>query len=146
MENADAEGHEETTMWSSEYELGIPLIDGQHKRLIEQMGTLLRALNSRRTARVVQECVDFLETYTDEHFHTEERLLRERGYPDLEAHIEAHKYFRETVVKAQSFIRANPSSEKSIQLVQSMLVNWFLKHIKGTDQEYVALLKRQEKG
>ena len=45
-------------------------------------------------------------------------------------------------MKAKSFLRSNPDPEKCAQLVQSMLVNWFLKHIKGTDQEYVALLKK----
>jgi hemerythrin len=141
--DAHEEGQEKTAVWSEAYELGIPLIDGQHKKLIEQLGSLLKALKTRRKERSVRESLEFLDTYTNDHFYTEERLLREQGYPDLEAHLEAHKYFRDTVVKAKNFIRVNPDSEKSVQLVQSLLINWFVKHIKGTDQDYVALLKKQ---
>ena len=144
MASADAGDRDTSTIWSSEYELGIPLIDGQHKRLIEQLDALMKALKSLRTERVVRKCMEFLDTYTDDHFHTEERLLREHGYPHLDAHLEAHKYFRETVLKARDFIQANPRSDKSVQLVQSLLVNWFVKHIRGTDQEYVALLMKSQ--
>ena len=143
MPDENGEEQARTAIWSEEYELGIPLIDGQHKKLIEQLGGLLKALKTRRKERSVRESLEFLDTYTNDHFHTEERLLREQGYPDLEAHLEAHKYFRDTVVKAKNFIRANPDSEKSVQLVQSLLINWFVRHIKGTDQDYVAMLKKQ---
>jgi hemerythrin-like metal-binding protein len=135
-------GQEETAIWSPKYELGIPLIDGQHKRLVDEMEALLKSMKGRRTGKSVQECLDFLDIYTSEHFHTEERLMRQQGYPDLEAHLKAHQYFRDTVAKAQTFINLNPGSVKSLQLVQSMVINWFLKHIKGTDQKYVPMLGR----
>jgi hemerythrin-like metal-binding protein len=103
--------------------------------------SLLVALKSKRSMSALRECLHFLEQYTSEHFHTEEHFMSEHGYPGIEDHVEVHEHFKENVSKAGAFIQANPNSDQSLQLVQSMLVNWYVQHIKGIDRKYIKYFK-----
>ena len=138
-----AEEHGRQALWSDDLELGIPLIDGQHRNLVARLESLLEALGTRRPESTVRQWLLFVDSYAREHFHTEERFMKEHGFPGLEAHAELHRHFGQTVVKAQKFIRANPGSEKSLQLVKSVLANWYIQHIKGTDQEYAIYFRNR---
>jgi hemerythrin len=136
MSDENAEEPARQALWSDDLKLSIPLIDGQHRNLVARLESLLEALGSRRPASALRESLHFLDSYAREHFHTEERFMKEHGFPGLEAHAGLHRHFRETVHKAEEFIRANPDSEKSLRLVKSVLANWYVQHIRGTDQEY----------
>ena len=137
MASEDTEGQGTISLWTPDLELGVPIIDGQHKNLILRIQALLAALQSKRTMSALRECVRFLEQYTNEHFHTEERFIAEHGFPDAESHKKTHDHFRDNIAKAGAFIQANPGSEKSLQLVKSLLVNWYVQHIKGIDRKYI---------
>ena len=136
-------GTERPKLWTPDLELGIPLIDGQHKKLVQQLEEVFVAVKTRRPARLVQEALVFLDQYTQEHFHSEERFMAEHGYPGVEDHKAAHQHFRDQVTKAGKYVAVNPHSEKTLQLVQSMLVNWYIQHIKGTDQQYAKYVKNR---
>ena len=69
--------------------------------------------------------------------------MHEHGFPGFDDHAAVHSEFRETVLKARKYIRRNPGGEKPAQLVQSMLVHWFVKQIKGLDQEYVVFFRKK---
>ena len=65
------------------------------------------------------------------------------AFPGLAAHQQLHRDFRATVTKARRFIDAHQGSEKGVQLVHSLLANWYVQHIKGADQEYVTFFRGQ---
>ena len=134
---------DETPLWTPRLVLGIPLIDGQHRNLVERLESLLRALRSGHPAHELRQCLDFVERYTQEHFQTEEHYMQVHKFPGFQAHQLLHRQFRVTVEKTRRFIEANPLSSKSLQLVRSLLVNWYVQHIQGTDQEYVAFYRDQ---
>jgi len=131
------------TLWTPDLELGIPLIDGQHRKLVEHLGRLRQSVEAGRPSREASECVDFLSQYTEEHFQTEERFMAKHYYPQLAEHQRLHEVFRSTVARAERAITTRLEFAQVIQLVQSMLVNWFIEHIKGTDQLYVNNLRER---
>ena len=131
-------------LWSPNLALGIPLIDGQHRNLVERLEGLLRALQSDRPEHDLRQCLDFVDRYTHEHFHTEERFMAMHSFPGLGAHQKQHREFQATVVKARRFIESNPRSDQSAQLVRSLLVNWYLHHIRGADQEYASFFRGKD--
>jgi hemerythrin-like metal-binding protein len=129
------------TLWTKDLELGLPLIDGQHRKLVGHLQNLDRAVEQGRPMSEVADCIAFLLEYTEEHFHTEERYLTEKRYPDLEAHRQQHQAFRANVSKAARAVQTRLAAAQSVQLVQSMVVHWYLDHIRGTDQQYVTYLR-----
>lgn len=129
------------SLWTKDLELGLPLIDGQHRKLVGHLQDLERATRLGRPMSEVTQCIEFLTAYTAEHFHTEERFLSERRYPGLEEHKAQHATFKANVAKAAQAVQTRLAEEQSVKLIQSMVVHWYLDHIRGTDQDYVTYLR-----
>ena len=71
--------------WEDKYSVGIKKIDNQHKKLIEIINRLYYSRGNRPhtvLGKTIQELIE----YTKTHFTDEERLMRENGYPDYQAH------------------------------------------------------------
>ena len=129
-------------LWTPDLQLGIPLIDGQHRRLVEQLAAVRDAVAAGRGAREVLQAIAFLEEYTTEHFHTEERYMAGHRYPGLERHRAIHAAFRSNVHRAVLAVEKWRGTGPAAELVERMLVHWYLRHIRGTDQKYAAHVKR----
>ena len=120
-------------LWDPSLETGIPLIDGQHRKLVAQIEVIFAAAANPSLAAV---SLRFLERYTQEHFTTEERYLTQHGFPGRAQHVEAHAAFRTSVSRAIRLVENNPDGQANVRLVRSMVLNWLTSHIKGMDQEY----------
>jgi hemerythrin len=72
--------------WAKAFELGVPEIDTDHKRLLSAMRDLEDAVSvgdPGRFAARVAETIDLSEA----HFKREEALLAQLDYPDREGHV-----------------------------------------------------------
>jgi len=128
-------------LWTKELELGLPLIDGQHRKLVGHLQDLERAVDLGRPMSEVAQCIEFLREYTEEHFHTEERFLAEKRYPELDRHRTQHEAFKANVAKAAQAVQTRLAAEQSVALIRSMVVHWYIDHIRGTDMGYVTYLR-----
>ena len=133
------------SLWTPDLELGIPLIDGQHRKLVDHLSAVRTAVASGKPAREVLHAMAFLEDYTAEHFRTEERYMDQHGYPDVEAHRQAHAAFRANVARAVQAVDRRQGRGEAVDLVQRMLISWYVRHIRGTDQKYVDHVKGRKK-
>ena len=129
------------SLWTPDLELGIPLIDGQHRKLVDHLSAVRAAIASGKPTREVLQAMAFLEDYTAEHFHTEERYMSQHRYPDIEKHREAHVAFRANVARAVQAVDRRQGRGDAVDLVQRMLISWYVRHIRGTDQKYVDHVK-----
>lgn len=128
-------------LWSAALELHIPIIDGQHRRLVAHLQDLQAAIDAGRPRHEVVECLGFLRQYTEEHFRTEERFLEAHQFPALAQHRQLHAAFRANVDKAMRAVDSRLTLEQSVLLVKSMLVHWYLEHIQGADMQYADHLR-----
>ena len=135
------DGCDVSLLWDPALESGIPLIDGQHRRLVDNLEDILSATGD--TQAVMSQCLHFLIKYTHEHFQTEERLMAKHRFPGLSEHAKAHAAFRESMAKAVKLIANTPDPEESTKLIKSMMVNWYVKHITGMDQKYSEYFHKQ---
>ena len=71
-------------VWQDDLNIGIDVIDQQHRR-IEMLNHLHVAQASMRRA-AVGEVIDEVVDYTMSHFAFEEELMEEAGYPFCAAH------------------------------------------------------------
>lgn len=119
--------------WSDSLNLGVPVIDAQHRELVARVGTVVSAVNARPAD--VGALLDFLGEYALSHFATEERLMGLHGYPESAAgaHREAHQAF----VRAFSGLRYDVDVEGMTQgitdRIQKWMVGWLMEHILGMD-------------
>ncbi|TVZ38296.1 hemerythrin [Alteromonadaceae bacterium 2753L.S.0a.02] len=124
--------------WSQEYEIGIPVIDRQHQRIIEyinQVELLKEAAGDReKTAEILTLLVD----YTLSHFEFEEALMEQARYASLEEHQVTHKAFIDQIENLHTRFK---NGEDIANTLAQVLMNWLLDHIKEDDSSYAACVK-----
>ncbi|WP_005036268.1 bacteriohemerythrin [Holophaga foetida] len=117
--------------WTRDLETGHPVIDNQHKTLIEALNRLHTAILEGTGDDEIGWCLSFLKAYTRVHFKAEEGLLRKAGV-DIAAHSLAHREFLAQV--DDLFGRYVRQELGLISETETMLRNWLIEHIKSDDQ------------
>jgi hemerythrin-like metal-binding protein len=125
--------------WKEKYAIGIQEIDAQHKNLVNMIIKLFSAMQSGAGKDVLEEILAGLVDYTRKHFMTEEILMGNFDFPELEAHQKEHHKFVEEVTHFQQEYQSG-NTGLSIQLI-TFLRNWLDEHICETDHKYGAFLK-----
>jgi hemerythrin len=76
-------------LWKDTYELGVPVIDAQHKELFKRVDSFLQVLRSEDSwdAKIpkINETLAFMKGYVVEHFRDEEEYQRSINYPGYQA-------------------------------------------------------------
>lgn len=131
-------------LWTSDLLLGIPLIDSQHKQLINELEKFLTAIYHGKDYGKIRGLAAFFQTYTFEHFQSEESFMHKFKYPGVDKQIQQHAIYRESVQKVRQFVRINPASPESLKLVESTMFRWYVGHIKKVDMEFATFLKEND--
>lgn len=124
--------------WTREFDSGIPVIDTQHKRIVEFINELDDACRTHNAAET-QHVMEGLLNYTVTHFEFEEDLQEKAGYPFLKAHRRIHEIFMKKVAEIRS--RAEKGQDVAPELLV-LLKGWLASHIKGEDRDYVESVKK----
>jgi hemerythrin len=126
--------------WSSRFEVGIEVIDGQHRHLFELIGRLQDALTLGKEIDQLVESLKDLVRYTEHHFATEERLMDEIGAA-AERHRSEHQRLLEGLMRFTVKLDTATVSESS-----HFLQDWLFKHIDEVDRPFGALLRSRGRG
>lgn len=124
----------ERIVWNDDYCTGIPEIDTQHCKIINQINYLIDNLNRKAKASLNQEIILFLDKYAQEHFSTEEKFLSKINYPDLDNHIKMHQAFKLKTVK--SAVKVIKGQDDVTEETISFLKYWWTDHILKADMEF----------
>lgn len=128
----------ENLQWSRDLEIGISVIDSQHRRIVDYINELndaIRTGNVGETKLTLEGLLD----YTITHFEFEEELQEKSGYPFLKAHQKVHQMFMKRIATFRG--RANNGEDIALELL-GMLKVWLVSHIKGDDRDYVDSVKQ----
>jgi hemerythrin len=137
---------ENIVVWHNSYSVGIPLIDDQHKELINLTNQLYACCMEGREASKAS----FLQTvhgaveYIGYHFSTEEKVMTRIGYPDYATHKKEHNDFVRTVVSQVEDYKSGRQFVPNVFV--HFLKDWVLTHIAVCDKklgEYLINLKKQ---
>ena len=129
--------------WDDSFKLGHHRVDMQHRRLFELLSEVINSCitNGTDTAKV-KEALDFLVTYTVQHFDDEEALQLEHSFPGYEKHKQLHEDFKTTVGElVQKFTETGSSEELGSEL-NRVVVKWLLGHIQNEDQKIGAHMRQ----
>jgi len=125
-------------VWSDTNNIGIPIIDEQHRGIISTINSLHYFIQTGHGDEIIKPTMIMLEQYVDIHFRTEEALMTEASYPDLEEHIVLHKELVEKTKKLS--IDANRIKDSG--MVLKFLKEWWLGHINKEDRRYTPFLRK----
>ena len=133
--------------WKTEYELGVPQIDEQHKRLVEIAGDLYDALTGdpEKYKANLEGVLEAFGDYTNYHFSTEEALIEEHGYPSLASHKLAHQNF----IMELNNQKRKLSKDSSDPIADGFrfyeyVLSWLLTHIAKADRLWADFLAKKK--
>lgn len=128
--------------WKDEYSVNIKEIDKQHKRLVDALNDLWKAMRDGEAREVIGHTLKGLLEYTKVHFTYEEDLMKKYNYPGLADQIKSHNAF---VQKITEYNDKYKQGKLMLSLeVMNFMKDWLQKHIMGTDKQYTGFFN--EKG
>jgi hemerythrin-like metal-binding protein len=125
--------------WVPSLEIGIGIIDSQHRSLVDLINQLDKAQEEGRGNEVVGETLEGLINYTHTHFRTEEELLKQHSYEDFDLHCREHRIFTDQIEIYRD--RCNAGSLRISSNVMAYMRSWLLTHIGSSDRAYTGTLK-----
>ena len=126
--------------WTKGLATGIPLIDEQHKMLLNYINSLHSAMKRGVTDTELLNILNVLYDYTVSHFSTEEQFFSHSDYADTQKHREIHRKFTDRIAEFRDAM-AKGSAQVSMELL-NFLKDWLIHHIQGTDHQYVDSVQR----
>ncbi|WP_027398473.1 bacteriohemerythrin [Anaerovorax odorimutans] len=125
-------------LWKDKYELGVLLIDTQHKELFKRVEAFLQTLRSSASwdekVQKVNETLEFMKSYVVEHFHDEEVYQKSIGYPNYEEHKKIHKEMVDYVLQVSDEYERSGFNEQLMQQFAGKLLAWLINHVASEDQ------------
>ena len=129
--------------WDGSLAIGVKLIDDQHSMLIQRLNDMTHAVESAQGPKEVARTLQFLIEYTDYHFKTEEKHMRETNFPGLEGQINAHEEFKKTLTDLEGDFTEEGATESLAGAIDTLLVNWLKDHIRSKDLEFGTYLQEK---
>jgi hemerythrin len=116
--------------WKSWFEIGHERIDSEHRAFLN----LIRDMNAQAEAGLDRDrllrSLEEMQKYADFHFLSEENVMLDAGYPDLENHTLLHARLLKEVRNKATAVRLG---EASSQEVVTFLYDWFCNHTVNED-------------
>jgi hemerythrin-like metal-binding domain len=120
--------------WNKSFEIGIPLIDEQHKMLAELLNVVTNHLTHQSDLSTMRYVFHELLEYTTYHFLTEEAIWHEFFPEDAwkTIHNDDHNKFLDKIKALMDEQDARPSTQM-LEELHSFLSQWLTFHIMDTD-------------
>lgn len=121
--------------WHARYEVGVAVIDGQHREMLELVNRLLAGLREGRDHDELVELLRALVRSAEHNVATEERLMQEHGLA-IGHHAEEHRQMLEAIRRFDLRLDAGGIRESA-----RWLSDWLLGHIDEDDRPFAEQLR-----
>lgn len=130
--------------WGEQCRINHPVIDEQHRILFAQVNRFVRDIQRVKTSAQVEQLTAFLRHYVEEHFASEERIMREKKYPLLELQQQQHARFAKDFLHLNAELRENLATQKTFMLfkIQLLVVDWIVNHTMKLDRHFGKFISR----
>ena len=125
-------------VWKDENNTGIPIIDEQHRSIVSNINSLYYFIQKGESEDIVNYILETLKQYTEIHFTTEEELMKDANYPEIDKHISYHRAFNNKVAKMWN----EPDDDYKVINTVKFLRQWWMHHINNEDIKYVPYIKK----
>lgn len=119
--------------WTDKYKTGITIIDEQHRGLASLINSFYFHKSDPIIERILVPTATMMINFAKIHFLTEEQLMEESGYPNLEEHHHAH---REAYKKLRA-IELKARRARDADAFLAFLKTYWLEHVAEYDRQYI---------
>ncbi|MDD2495148.1 MAG: bacteriohemerythrin [Tissierellia bacterium] len=127
-------------LWNKNFEVGVDLIDSQHKQWFEKADKLFEAGKNGKSKEYIIQLFDFLDDYTKTHFRDEEKYMKSINYPQLAHQKQMHEDFIKKLSQLRKDYETAGANLTVILAANQFMLDWLTKHITNADKkigEYV---------
>jgi len=125
-----------TLEWGPAWLTGQPVVDADHKMLVQYVNQLNQAMLEGKGQEVAADTLRKLVQYTRDHFAREEAIWQEGGLQSIVEHRQAHA---ELMAKVEQFQRDFVAGKAALSSeLMAFLRNWLVGHVFKSDKAGVA--------
>ena len=114
--------------------LDVSEIDQQHQEIVNMLNRLNDAVKNHKSRKDIYQIIDDVISHTTSHFETEELLMVQSGYPEIELHKDQHKRLVQEALRLK---------DKLDSVGEAMFTEWFkhwpfanvLAHVQYADKQ-----------
>lgn len=132
--------------WNENLETGNPLIDSQHRVLVDLLNQLARDLVVEDADEIDRAFVK-LADYANKHFSDEEKIFEKHlsNHPSFESHKKVHAAFFTSVNELKLEVE-DKSYKDSVEKIILFLLQWLIKHIIHSDKRLIIVINAIKSG
>ncbi|MDR0324593.1 MAG: hemerythrin family protein [Oscillospiraceae bacterium] len=124
--------HNMFIIWQPEFNLGIPIIDEQHRGIVSTINSFYYGMQSNYIEDMLLPVIDMVYDYTYLHFRIEENLLEQVGFPDVKSHHKIHQGLSSKL----NLIGRKSVLDKDPYRLLDFLKDWWIHHICSDDMVF----------
>ena len=128
--------------WDKSLELGFDEIDNQHRLIFEHFYKLSEATQRGDANEILEEMVLFIFDYAQVHFNTEDKIMVEYEYPEIELQRKEHSEFTRDADEFKNQIEHEGATRELAVKITGKLFRWIIQHIRKNDKEMVEYVKK----
>ena len=117
--------------WSDNFSVGVDSVDYEHQNLMDMINMIYSELEDRRDISEITQTISDVHAEISAHFALEERIMREAGYEEFEAHKNDHEDLLDQIRTMMDAIENDP--ETGLDMLSEQLADWFSKHFATFD-------------
>lgn len=122
--------------WNDELETGIKSVDEQHKSIFSKANEIFD-MGKNTQKKDLKRIINFLMSYTNNHFLEEEQLMIENQYGRFMEHRKQHNLFVEAIYKIYLRVDNDEIDEDLFNDLKILIIEWLAKHINVEDKDFV---------
>jgi hemerythrin len=119
--------------WKDEYSIGVELLDGHHRKLIELLNKAYTLVTQGDNLTELSKLLNELINYAHYHFTAEEEMMHQYQCENIEKHEMQHIDFIKKIIAYKKDFSAG--GEQLSAEVFDFMTNWLLNHILKIDME-----------
>jgi len=124
--------HNLLIVWKPEYNLGIHIIDEQHRGIVAIINTLHFGMQHKRGIKLLKPVIEMVYDYSQTHFEMEEDFLKKCKYPDLDNHLALHR----SLLQDQKKMAKESIGNNDEMKFMNFLKHWWISHICEKDMAF----------
>mgnify|MGYP001548219858 CR=1 FL=1 len=132
-------------LWTETMTCYVSKIDQQHRYMIERFADYVLKINNKTQNDEIMKMLKVLQSYSVEHFRTEESYMKKVNYPLFSEHQKEHGKY----VVRYKYMLTQYQDNKSIEVLKENIahsLNWFLNHVRDWDTKAGFFMKVKEFG
>lgn len=131
--------------WQEEYEIGVEVIDQEHRRLFRIINKLFTFREEEKDSQwTCQEGIKYFKGHAMKHFADEEAYMLPIGYEGREQHMQIHKSFRENTLPAlEQELEKTDYAPDAVDHFLGVCTGWLIGHTLTEDQAITGKKERK---